>query len=246
MGTCPCYVEKPKKITKNNNIGKTGKGETQTKNENLEKPNDDKPTNNEVKEGNINQNNDNNGNNKNESEKATIDKEVKSDNSPNNNLKAKTEDKFSNNNNDLNKKENPIKVKQDKIENIPELNNNLENLKEEPKIGNEFLENSMLLHIIPDAYNTINKDPPSTTEPELLINNYIEKCYINDEYDIYEKSYEYKAIRLPRREHFDIEEIPLIKDRIIKILEFKIDDNNIKYNFDEKNSKKIKIRYYKD
>ena len=125
------------------------------------------------------------------------------------------------------------------MENKSELNSKLENLKEEPKICNEFFENSMLFYINPslsDKSDNIKKDPPSKTESPLLINNYIEKCYIKDEYNIYEKSFEYKAIGLGKRGKYPISEIPLIQNRIIEIKEFKIDEKNIEYNFNKENS----------
>ena len=67
------------------------------------------------------------------------------------------------------------------MENKSELNSKLENLKEEPKICNEFFENSMLFYVNPavsDKSDNIKKDPPSKTESPLLINNYIGKNVI--------------------------------------------------------------------
>ena len=70
----------------------------------------------------------------------------------------------------------------------------------------------------------------------LLINNFIEKCEIKEEFDLYDRNFEYQAVGLPKRTFLGVEDIPLTKNRIIKIIEFTIDDKEIKYNYDDKNS----------
>ena len=89
----------------------------------------------------------------------------------------------------------------------------LENIKNEPKLDEKFLKNSMLIYIpetISEEPNTnINKNKVA----EVLINNWTEKCFVKDEYDLYEVNFEYEAVGL-QKGYFPIEDIPLAKDRI--------------------------------
>ena len=105
--------------------------------------------------------------------------------------------------------------------------------KEETKIDDKFLNNSMLLYYS----DPINNPPLEIITGELLINNFIEKCYVLEEFDLYERNFEYQAVGLPKRVYGEVNEISFIKERIIKIIEFKIDNKNMNYNYDDKNSK---------
>ena len=104
------------------------------------------------------------------------------------------------------------------------------------KENKNFLNNSMFLHI-KDPINqpTLNEEIPKGEA--LLINNFIEKCEIKDEFDLYDRNFEYQAVGLPEREFMGINEIPLTKNRIITIIEFTIDNKTINYNYDEQNAK---------
>ena len=97
----------------------------------------------------------------------------------------------------------------------------------------KFLNNSMFLFIKDPINQPLPADPKGE---ELLINNFNEKCYIFEEFDLYDRNFEYQAVGLPKRTFLRVEDIPLTKNRIIKIIEFTIDDKEIKYNYDDKNS----------
>ena len=97
----------------------------------------------------------------------------------------------------------------------------------------KFLNNSMFLFIKDPINQPLPADPKGE---ELLINNFNEKCYIFEEFDLYDRNFEYQAVGLPKRTFLGVEDIPLTKNRIIKIIEFTIDDKEIKYNYDDKNS----------
>ena len=71
--------------------------------------------------------------------------------------------------------------------------------------------------------------------PKIIIKNYNETCYIFDEYDLYEKKYEYQVVGLTsKRSNLPIKEIPIIKvkDKIIKIIEFTIDNEQVEFKFE--------------
>jgi len=99
-----------------------------------------------------------------------------------------------------------------------------------------FLNNSMFLYI-KDPINQPTSNEEIPKGEALLINNFIEKCEIKDEFDLYDRNFEYQAVGLPKREFMGINEIPLTKNRIITIIEFTIDNVNINYNYDDKNAK---------
>ena len=108
-------------------------------------------------------------------------------------------------------------------------------IKKEPKIDEKYLNNSMLLHYpeIENNYKEIIN--PKNNSQDLLINNFIETCYIYDEFDLYDRNYEYQAVGLSNRVFLEVNEINFFKDRIIKIIDFTIDNKNVKYTY--KNSK---------
>ena len=83
---------------------------------------------------------------------------------------------------------------------MKQLEIELNKIKDEPLIDEEYLNNSMLMHILTSNQE---KDYPPQIKNDLLINNYIENCYIHDEYDIHEKNFEYKAVGLKKREKYE-------------------------------------------
>ena len=119
----------------------------------------------------------------------------------------------------------------------------LENIKNEPKLDEKFLKNSMLIYIPEIKREEPNININKNKVAEVLINNWTEKCFVKDEYDMYEVNFEYEAVGL-QKGYFPIEEIPLAKDRIIEILKFTINDKNIKYTLKESKLKfeQIKLR----
>ena len=122
-----------------------------------------------------------------------------------------------------------------------------EDIKAEPKIDDKFLNNSMLI-----SENNIIHEPPFTDDNlgKMVINDYKVICSINDEYDLYEKNYEYQAVGLPSKRTY-LEEIPFVKDKIIKIIEFTIDNQQVEFKFENSKlkflnnneTKKIYIKY---
>ena len=108
-------------------------------------------------------------------------------------------------------------------------------IKKERKIDEKYLNNSMLLYYpeIENNYKEIIN--PKNNSQDLLINNFIETCYIYDEFDLYDRNYEYQAVGLSNRVFLEVNEINFFKDRIIKIIDFTIDNKNVKYTY--KNSK---------
>ena len=123
----------------------------------------------------------------------------------------------------------------DKINEYKKEKEELERLLEIIKEHKNFLNNSMFLYI-KDPINQHSQIEEIAKGEELLINKFNEKCYVYEKFDLYDRNFEYQAVGLPKRTFLGINEIPLTKNRIIKIIEFTIDDKEIKYNFDEKNS----------
>ena len=139
-------------------------------------------------------------------------------------------------NNKLESYESQIKIIEKQINNKLDIYNEvkeefyklLENIKNEPKLDEKFLKNSMLIYI-PEIKNSMLIYIPETKRKEsntninknkvaeVLINNWTEKCFVKDEYDLYEVNFEYEAVGL-QKGYFPIEDIPLAKDRIIEIL----------------------------
>ena len=89
----------------------------------------------------------------------------------------------------------------------------LENIKNEPKLDEKFLKNSMLIYIPETKREEQNTNIIKNKVAEVLINNWTEKCLVKDEYDLYEVNFEYEAVGL-QKGYFPIEDIPLAKDRI--------------------------------
>ena len=123
----------------------------------------------------------------------------------------------------------------DKINQYKKEKEELDRLLEIIKEHKKFLNNSMFLYI-KDPINQPSRIEEITKGEELLINNFNEKCYVYEKFDLYDRNFEYQAFGLPKRTFLGVNEIPLTKNRIIKIIEFTIDDKEIKYNYDEKNS----------
>ena len=125
------------------------------------------------------------------------------------------------------------------------INKLLEKIMQEPKLEENFMNNSMLKYI-QENNNKERSDKifikPDSKRGKLLINNWQEKCSIYDEYDLYERNFEYKAIELPKRVCLTLEQIPFIKNKIIKIIEFKIDDKKVDYKFENSKLKFKKIK----
>ena len=125
------------------------------------------------------------------------------------------------------------------------INKLLEKIMQEPKLEENFMNNSMLIYI----QENNNKESsakifirPDSKIGKLLINHWQEKCTIYEEYDLYERNFEYKAIELPKRVCLSLEQIPFIKNKIIKIIEFKIDDKKVDYKFENSKLKFKKIK----
>ena len=130
-----------------------------------------------------------------------------------------------------------------------EISKLIENIKIELKFDkNSMNNNSKLINGKENKNNIIISPSPIfiKTEPEkfkLLINNWSEKCSIYDEYDLYERNFEYKAIQLPKRICLSLKQIPFTKHKIIKIIEFKIDDKIVDYIYENSKLKFKKIKF---
>ena len=130
-----------------------------------------------------------------------------------------------------------------------EISKLIENIKIELKFDkNSMNNNSKLINDKENKNNIVISPSPIfiKTEPEkfkLLINNWSEKCTIYDEYDLYERNFEYKAIQLPKRIYLSLKQIPFTKHKIIKIIEFKIDDKIVDYIYENSKLKFKKIKF---
>ena len=130
-----------------------------------------------------------------------------------------------------------------------EISKLIENIKIELKFDkNSMNNNSKLINDKENKNNIVISPSPIfiKTEPEkfkLLINNWSEKCTIYDEYDLYERNFEYKAIQLPKRICLSLKQIPFTKHKIIKIIEFKIDDKIVDYIYENSKLKFKKIKF---
>ena len=130
-----------------------------------------------------------------------------------------------------------------------EISKLIENIKIELKLNkNSMNDNSKLINNKENKNNIVISPSPIfiKTEPEkfkLLINNWSEKCTIYDEYDLYERNFEYKAIQLPKRICLSLKQIPFTKHKIIKIIEFKIDDKIVDYIYENSKLKFKKIKF---
>ena len=127
-------------------------------------------------------------------------------------------------------------------------------INKETRLDDKFLNNSLLLYY----QQTENKEKNLEQEPEgLYTKEWDEKCYIHNEYDLYEINFEFKCkiTNGSKRVTQILKYIPLTQDKIIE-MEFKIDDvliNNYKIEnnkliFDEikfknNDSKKFYLKY---
>ena len=115
-----------------------------------------------------------------------------------------------------------------------------------------FIRGSMLLDIkdfgkANNIFNTMyifneKEDEDDFYEKQSLIKkNYYEKCYINDEYDIHDITYELKAVGLQEHMYFTTSSYAFHIDTKIKILDFEIDGLRQNYEY-EKYSMRFKIK----
>ena len=102
-------------------------------------------------------------------------------------------------------------------------------INKETRLDDKFLNNSLLLYY----QQTENNEKNLEQEPEgLYTKGWDEKCYIHNEYDLYEINFEFKCkiTNGSKRATQILKSIPLTQDKIIE-MEFKIDDvliNNYK------------------
>ena len=110
--------------------------------------------------------------------------------------------------------------------------------KKYPKINKLFLKNSMLLGIS-EFYNPneifssrilFNDKNINTEEEDLLHRNWKEICYVYEDYDIHEVNFELKAVGLEGNYFFSQASIGLTLERIIEVIEFKVDGKKYDYN----------------
>ena len=148
-----------------------------------------------------------------------------------------------NNNNDINnekKKETNMKKNNNKKNNhvkIKDTNNKKENNNNDKKINKAFLKNSMLLGIddfsnpndIFSSRMLFNSKVFSYQQKDLLRRNYKETCYIYEDYDLYDTTFELRAIGLESNVFYNRTSIGFTIGREIKILEFEIDGRIVDY-----------------
>ena len=103
-----------------------------------------------------------------------------------------------------------------------------------------FLRGSMLLTIkdfskAKDIFNSMhlfnNEKEENYTKQELLRKNWKEICYIYDDYDLHDITYEIKAVGLPEGYAFTKSTLGFILDTDIQILEFEIDGVKSQYDY---------------
>ena len=129
-----------------------------------------------------------------------------------------------------------------------EINKLIENIKIVSKLEDNNIDNST--PIDSKEKNNIDNISPTPifikTDVEkfkLLVNNWHEKCTIYDEYDLYERNFEYSSIELPKRISLSLKQIPFTKHKIIKIIEFKIDNKIVDYKYENSKLKFKKIKF---
>jgi len=120
----------------------------------------------------------------------------------------------------------------------------LESLKlnsDEIKISTKFLKNSMLLdlkeYLNSDIFKStklFNEDDNNENQENqnLLEKNWNEKCYIYDEYDLYDVNYELKAVGLPPNVYFSSSSFPFYVGSFVEINEFEIDGKKTEYKYE--------------
>ena len=108
-----------------------------------------------------------------------------------------------------------------------------------------FLKGSMLLRIkdfskakkiLNSIYLSNNNEPTNSLneKPNLIIKNWHETCYINDEYDIHDIYYDLKAVGLPSVMVFSSTSFCFVYQNqmeIIEIILFEIDERTVDYDF---------------
>lgn len=115
--------------------------------------------------------------------------------------------------------------------NYPEIKNQIEERKNniESNLNNVNKYNEVIV-------NFLNKLKEEEELDELFINNWIEKCYIDNGFDLYEIYFEFKCKIINnenKRTSSILEFIPLPQNKLIEMIEFKIDDklfNNYQMN----------------
>ena len=109
-----------------------------------------------------------------------------------------------------------------------------------PKIDKLFLKNSMLLGInefhnpneIFSSRMLFNDKNINSENAGLLERNWKEICYVYDDYDLHEVNYELKAVGLEKNEYFSKSSIGFFLERLIEVIEFKIDGKKSDYNYE--------------
>ena len=116
--------------------------------------------------------------------------------------------------------------------NYPEIKNQIEERKNniESNLNNVNKYNEVIVNFL----NKLKEDEEELDE--LFINNWIEKCYIDNGFDLYEIYFEFKCKIINnanKRTSSILEFIPLPQNKLIEMIEFKIDDklfNNYQMN----------------
>ena len=156
--------------------------------------------------------------------------------------KEKKKDTKNINKDDKNKEKKKDTNKNDKNdknnEKKKDTNNNKINY---PNINKLFLKNSMLLGIdefsnpndIFSSKMLFNSKVFSYQQKDLLRRNYKETCYIYEDYDLYDTTFELRAIGLESYVFYNRTSIGFTVGRIIKILEFEIDGKKADYVYND-------------
>ena len=122
------------------------------------------------------------------------------------------------------------KIKQDIIKNAKE---------NYPNIGKMFLKNSMLLGIDDFANSNdlfsskilFRDNNIDIYKKDLLRRNWKETCYVYQDYDLYDITFELKAVGLKSNCYYNQASIGLTLNRTYKILEFEIDGKKSPYHY---------------
>ena len=122
---------------------------------------------------------------------------------------------------------------------------------DEVKLSTRFLKNSMLLDIkeylnsdnIFKSTNLFKEDDNNEKQEcqNLLRKNWDEKCYIYDDYDLYDINYELKAVGLPPNVYYSSATFSFYIGTFVEIIEFEIDGKKTEYEL-ENYSLKFKIK----
>ena len=166
-----------------------------------------------------------------ESKRINKNKEKKKDTNKNNKNDKNNKKKKDANNKNKNDKNNEKKI---------DTNNNYNKINYRT-INKVFLKNSMLLGIDEfsnpnDIFNSkmlFNSKVYSYQQKDLLRRNYKETCYIYEDYDLYDTTFELRAIGLDSYTFYNSTSIGFTVGRLIKILEFEIDGKKADYVYND-------------